>query len=486
MQDHPRAILRELPPVGEILADSAVGELIVQRGRDRVVEWAREALAEIRASLSTLPSGNEMRNRQTLTEQVVRAIHQRSQDDSHQKLGRVINATGVILHTGLGRAPLCARALRAIQEAAGACNLEIDLVSGERRYRGFQLESSWQRLTGAAAALVVNNNAGATVLALEALCRGREVVISRGQLIEIGGSFRLPDIFSQSGAVLREVGTTNRTSLADYEQAIGPNTAAILRVHPSNYRVVGFADTPATNELAPLAHQYGLVCIDDIGSGCLIDSAQFGLPAEPTFQQSIAAGADLVLGSGDKLLGGPQCGILLGHVELIDRLAGHPLARALRVDKMTLAALSATLEVYLSGAALPEIPTLILLSQTQESLLARAESIQSQVASLPFGNADTEDVLPSDALPSQDRTLSIEVARDNAPVGGGSLPGAELPTAVLRIRHSQQSADELVLGLRVGSPRVFGRIHENEVLLDLRSVMPPDDEQIVQALRAIS
>jgi L-seryl-tRNA(Ser) seleniumtransferase len=478
MHEHSPENLRELPPVGEILAASAVAELITECGRDRVREWAREALAEVRASLSTA-SSNGACSREALTETVVQAISRRSRDDATQKLGGVINATGVILHTGLGRAPLCSQALEAIHDAAAACNLEVDLVSGERRYRGYQLQPAWNRLTGAAAALIVNNNAGATVLALDALCRGREVVISRGQLIEIGGSFRLPEIFSQSGAILREVGTTNRTSLADYEQAIGPHTAAILRVHPSNYRVVGFADTPAANELAILAHRYGLVCIDDIGSGCLVDTTRFGLPAEPTFQESIAAGADLVLGSGDKLLGGPQCGILLGYQELVDRLAGHPLARALRVDKFTLAALSATLEIYLRGAAETEIPTLALLAAKQESLVSRAERIQSQVASPPLSKRGPGGV----ALPTEDRKLNIEVALDRSPVGGGSLPGAELPTAVLRIKHSHLAADELALRLRIGSPRVFGRVQENEVVLDLRSVLPQDDQQIVAALR---
>jgi L-seryl-tRNA(Ser) seleniumtransferase len=481
MHEHSQQHLRELPPVGEILAAAAVGELIAECGRDRVREWAREALAEVRGSFSAA-SGNGEHSRETLTAKVVESILRRSADDSTQKLGAVINATGVILHTGLGRAPLCPQAVGAIQDAAAACNLEVDLVSGERRYRGYQLQSAWQRLTGAAAALVVNNNAGATVLALDGLCRGREVVISRGQLIEIGGSFRLPEIFSQSGAILREVGTTNRTSLADYEQAIGPNTAAVLRVHPSNYRVIGFADTPATNELAILAHRYGLVCIDDIGSGSLVDSTRFSLPAEPTFQESIAAGADLVLGSGDKLLGGPQCGILLGHQDLVDKLASHSLARALRVDKLTLAALSATLDVYLRGAAEKEIPTLVLLGATQESLLTRAHQIQSQVASPPDSKGGPGGVAP----PADDCKLHIEVASDQAPVGGGSIPGAELPTAVLRIKHCHLSAQELVLRLRLGSPRVFGRVQENEVVLDLRSVLPGDDEQIIAAMNAFA
>jgi L-seryl-tRNA(Ser) seleniumtransferase len=481
MTDQSQEKYRELPPVGEILAASAVAAMIARSGRDRVREWARAALAEIRQRLANECSNGSC-TRETLTESIVQSMQRRSEADACQTMRRVINATGVILHTGLGRAPLCVQAITAIHLAAAACNLEIDLVAGQRRYRGFQLESAWKQLTGAGAALIVNNNAGATMLALEAVCRGREVIISRGQLIEIGGSFRLPEIFTQSGAILREVGTTNRTSLADYEQAIGPDTAAILRVHPSNYLIVGFAQTPPTDELASLAHRYRLVYIDDIGSGCLVDTSQFGLPQEPTFQQSLAAGADLVLGSGDKLLGGPQCGILLGRQDLIDRLAGHPLARALRVDKLTLAALSATLDVYLCGTAMQDIPTLALLGATQDSLVTRASQIQSQVTPPPLSKGGPGGV----ALSVEDGDLRIEVASDKAPIGGGSLPGAELQTAVLRIHHARLTAEELALALRLGSPCVFGRIHEDTVVLDLRSVLPDDDEQIVVALDALT
>ncbi|MBI3866111.1 MAG: L-seryl-tRNA(Sec) selenium transferase [Planctomycetia bacterium] len=374
MSDLPQAKFRDLPPVHEILLEPEIVRLVAERGHDSVRRWVREALADVRQRLlAGIENGSA--TREQLAELVLSAVHRQAGDESSRRLGGVINATGVILHTGLGRAPLCAAAVDAIRDAAGACNLEVDLETTERRYRGYQLQSAWKELTGSEAALVVNNNAAATVLALDALARGREVIISRGQLIEIGGSFRLPEIFAQSGAILREVGTTNRTTLADYERAIGPNTAAILRVHPSNYRVVGFTDAPSTNELVQLAHQYGLVCIDDIGSGCLVDTTRFGLPAEPTFPQSLAEGADLVLGSGDKLLGGPQCGILLGHAELVEKLGAHPLARAVRIDKLTLAALSATLGAYQRGAAEQEIPTLALLAAPQDSLLSRARAI---------------------------------------------------------------------------------------------------------------
>jgi L-seryl-tRNA(Ser) seleniumtransferase len=461
---------RELPAVNEILTLAAVGHLVRERGRESVREWVRTALAEVRDRIST-GSLNGSGDREAYTDLVLQSVRQQAAGDLKQQLGRVINATGVILHTGLGRAPLCAAAVAAVGEAAAACNLEVDLGSGERRYRGYQLQDMWRRLTGAEAALVVNNNAAATLLALDALCRGREVIISRGQLIEIGGSFRLPEIFVQSGAVLREVGTTNRTHLPDYERAIGPNTAAILRVHPSNYHIVGFAEAPATCELAPLAHQYGLACIDDIGSGCLMETQAFGLPGEPTFQQSLAAGADLVLGSGDKLLGGPQCGILLGRAELIERLAAHPLARAFRIDKLTLAALSATLDAYVRGEAEHELPTLSLLAASLRDLLSRAQAIW-----------DTVDC----KLQNEKCKLQIEVGVDEAPVGGGSVPGAALPTAVLRLTHAGKTADELSRQLRLGNPPVFGRIHENVVLLDLRSVVPADDGRIAAVLRDIA
>jgi L-seryl-tRNA(Ser) seleniumtransferase len=479
MNAHASHSLRELPPVNDILSLPDIAPLIEERGRASVREWTRLAVADVRQRVSAgLTNGTCSRD--DLVALVVQSIRGLANRDSFQKFGAVINATGVILHTSLGRAPLSAAAVAAIAEAAAGCNLEVDLQTGERRYRGHQLQSAWERLTGAEAALVVNNNAAATLLALDALCRGREVIISRGQLIEIGGAFRLPDIFSQSGAILREVGTTNRTSLEDYERAIGPNTGAILRVHPSNYQIVGFADAPAIGDLAPLAHRYGLACIDDIGSGCLVDTTRFGLPAEPTFQQSLAAGADLVLGSGDKLLGGPQCGILLGHAELVERLSGHALARAFRIDKLTLAALSTTLDAYLRGAAEREIPTLALLAASPDELLARADQIRAAISIPPLrkggeGGASSVD----------DFKLKIEVAHDTAPVGGGSLPGAALPTAVLRLRHAQIPVEELARRLRTGATRVFGRIHENELLLDLRSVLPADDEQIVAAVRQL-
>lgn len=463
---HPQ--LRNIPAVNDILAHPALETLIVERGRESVLEWVRTALESERRRLlsETTTQTEDSTDRSKLVERIADAVMNQAHRDAATRLGPVINATGVILHTSLGRAPLSAAAIAAVSAAAAACNLEVDLETGDRRYRGYQLQAGWHRLTGAPASLVVNNNAAATLLALQALCRGREVILSRGQMIEIGGSFRLPEIFAESGALLREVGTTNRTRLSDYENAIGPNTAAILRVHPSNYRIVGFAETPEIDELSQLAHSRGLLCIDDIGSGCLVETTQFGLPAEPTFQHSLSAGADLVLGSGDKLLGGPQCGILLGREDIIVRLREHPLARAVRVDKLTLAALTATLDSYLRGTQDHDIPTLSLLRTPVAELVERAERIK--VAAVPA------------------KSMSLEVCSDTAPVGGGSLPGAALPTAVLRLKHSSIDAETLACRLRTGSPRVFPRVRQDEVLLDLRSVQPAEDAALVEALRTIT
>ena len=463
MNESSETVYRSLPPVNDLMQHADVRSLVEEQGRQVVLTWVREELDRARASLQ---SAENVPDRTALTDAVVELIVRRSEQVHRTRIGRVINATGVILHTGLGRAPLSQPAQAALTELAEAGNLEVDLESGDRRYRGYQLLSAWQTLTGAEDALVVNNNAAATLLTLQGLCSGKEVLISRGQLIEIGGSFRLPDIFQLSGAVLREVGTTNRTRLSDYERAIGPETAAIMHVHPSNYRVVGFSATPGIEDLAPLAHKYSLIAINDIGSGALVDVTRYGLPEEPTFQHGIAHGADVVLGSGDKLLGGPQCGIILGRSALIAQLRQHPLARTVRVGKLTLAALSATLDSYLRDAAEPEVPVVSMLAASLDSLIQRARNI-------------VEDVAPG-------QQLQIEVQTATSPVGGGSLPTAELPTAVLALSHADYSPEELSRHLRTGSIRLFGRVQSDRVILDLRSVQPADDSRVALALRLLA
>ncbi|MCH7687204.1 MAG: L-seryl-tRNA(Sec) selenium transferase [Planctomycetes bacterium] len=463
MNDSSQNLLRFLPSVNAVVEHSAVGSLIEERGREMVLGWIREELGEIRQNLL---SGEINGNRDALFNELIERLTRRAESSDQIRIGSVINATGVILHTGLGRAPLSQPAKTAVIELAGAGNLEIDLDTNRRRYRGHQLQPAWQALTACEDSLIVNNNAAATLLTLQALGEGREVVISRGQLIEIGGSFRLPEIFALSGAIMREVGTTNRTKLADYERAIGPETAALMHVHPSNYRVIGFSQTPEIAEIAELAHAHGLAAIDDIGSGSLVDVTKYGLPAEPTFIDSINHKADVVLGSGDKLLGGPQAGIILGKQKYVEQIRNHPLARAVRVDKLTLGALSATLDSYLRGEAETEIPTVAMLAASADSLKHRAEQIQNEI-----GGSEH---------------LQIALREDTAPVGGGSLPGAELPTFVLSLKHSDYSADDLARRLRLGSIRLFCRIHQDEVIIDLRSVLPEDDSKITLALRLVA
>jgi L-seryl-tRNA(Ser) seleniumtransferase len=315
--------------VTDLLEQPAILELCAGHGRLLVTKWVRQAIDDKRAALckqsgqqANVENGEKdaAAVRDQLRIELLEAVTETAQSSDLERVQGIINATGIVLHTGLGRAPLSAGAKQALQDAAGACNAEVDIATGDRRYRGFQLNSTLQLLTGCDSSLIVNNNAAATLLTLQALGAGREVIISRGELIEIGGSFRLPEIFELSGVILQEVGTTNRTSLKDYEKAIGPNTAAIMHVHPSNYRVVSFASKPDEADMFALAREHGIIAIDDIGSGALFDTKEAGLPYEPTFQHSIAAGADVVLGSGDKLLGGPQCGIIVGNDDCVAKI----------------------------------------------------------------------------------------------------------------------------------------------------------------------
>ena len=462
------SLLRNLPSVHDILEHTTVRELGEEYGRSTVRIWARSELDRARQQLRALSetSAAEMPpGRETLLDRIAAGVATQAEHAQRIRLQRVLNATGVVLHTGLGRSPLSAEATQALVEASGACNVEVDIETASRRYRGYQAEPALRLLTGCEDALIVNNNAAATLLTLQALCRGREVIISRGELIEIGGSFRLPEIFELSGAVLRVVGTTNRTSLSDYRDAIGPETAAIMHVHPSNYRVVGFAQKPCEEELFALAGQHNVLAIDDIGSGALFDVTQAGLPQEPAFQHSIAARADLALGSGDKLLGGPQCGIILGRHELIDHIRGHPLARAVRVGKLTIAALCATLDAYVRGSAEADIPTLAMLTATIAALQNRAQSVVEEIGSVAG--------------------LSLAIREDVAQIGGGSLPAIELPTVVIAMRHQAISAGELSRRMRTGRIPVFPRVQNDEVLLDLRSVPAADDSRLSLAVRLV-
>jgi L-seryl-tRNA(Ser) seleniumtransferase len=409
--------LRDLPSVDE-LAHAADDPL--------AVDAARVVLARAR---EVIRSGGEPGD-------LVAGLHAELESARIPSLRRVLNATGVIVHTNLGRAPLAHEALERVREVArGYSNLELDLATGERGSRQDHVASLVRRLTGAEAALVVNNNAAAVLLALAALAEGREVVVSRGELVEIGDGFRIPEVLARSGARLVEVGTTNRTRAADYESAIGPETALLLRVHQSNFRVVGFTELPRPAEVAAVAHRHGLPLVDDLGSGVLAQ-----LPGEPSAQESLAAGADLVCFSGDKLLGGPQAGVVVGRAELVERLRRHPLQRALRADKLTLAALEGTLRLYLDAPS--RVPVLRMLGDDVAAVLARAERLAGLVGG----------------------TVEETVAR----VGGGALPLAELPSFACAIE------EDLAAQLRLGEPPVVGIVRDGRLLLDCRTLA--DDE----------
>jgi L-seryl-tRNA(Ser) seleniumtransferase len=424
--------LRDLPAV-DVLARASDDPLAVDAART-VLEQARE---EIRAGADP----GDLENR-------VRAEVERVRRPA---LRRVLNATGVLVHTNLGRAPLPAFALERVAEAArGYSNLEFDLAAGARGSRQDHAAAILRRLTGAEAALVVNNNAGAVLLALAALAEGREVIVSRGELIEIGDGFRIPDVLARSGARLVEVGTTNRTRVADYEAAIGDETAVLLRVHQSNFRIVGFAEQPGTAALAALAHRRGLPLVDDLGSGALVE-----LGEEPTARASLAAGADLVCFSGDKLLGGPQAGIVAGRADLVERLRRHPLQRALRIDKLALAALEGTLLLYLDPErALAEVPVLRQLREGAATVRARAERLAAAVDG--------------------------EVEETTARVGGGALPLAELPSFACAL------PEELAAPLRLGEPPVVGVVRDGRLLLDCRTLTDGEAEEAAAAVRACS
>ena len=453
--------LRNLPSVTAILDLPATQGLKSKYAHDLVVAAIREELDDVRERLGQ----GEARDGFADPESIARRVGQRLQRDLRPKLRRVINATGIVLHTNLGRAPVAEQAAQAAYQAArGYLNLELDLGTGKRSSRQDAIRDWVCRLTGAESATAVNNNAAATVIALRALCQGKEVIVSRGQLIEIGGSFRIPEIMAVSGATLREVGATNITRLSDFEKAIGPNTGALMQIHTSNFRVSGFTQAVPLADLVALGQRHHLTVIDDIGSGAMLDFARFGFEGEPVARASIAAGADLVLFSGDKLLGGPQAGILAGKKAWIQKIEKDPLMRAFRLDKMTLAALETTLRLYLNEeAALREVPVLHLLGTPLEELQERAEGLAARVR-------DVSGI------------ASAQAVADVAFVGGGSLPDQKMPTWVVEVQA--RAVDEMTLAqrLRLGDPAVMGRVREGKIVLDVRTVFPDQVDELVQAL----
>lgn len=444
---------RALPSVDELAQNHTLRGYEHKLGRAIVIDAIRAQLDAARADIRAgQPAPMPALMIDAITERIERAIR--------PTLTHVINATGVILHTNLGRAPLSQEALQAIQDAAsGYSNLEYDLEAGERGSRYVHAEELVKKLTGAEAALVVNNNAAAVMFVLRAFAEQRAVVVSRGQLVEIGGGFRVPDVLVQSGAVMVEVGTTNRTRLVDFENAITPQTALFLHVHPSNFRVVGFTEQVAPDEMASLAHRHGLLAVDDLGSGALLDTALYGLAHEPLPQESLRAGADLVTFSGDKLIGGPQAGIIVGKQEFVTRLKKHPLMRALRVDKLTLAALQATLLHYLKNETTQKIPVWQMISAAPGALETRANAWCAH-----WSRAG----------------LDARVIDAQSTVGGGSLPGQVLPTRAAALRVS--SPDAFVRALRENNPPIVARIENDAVLIDPRTILPHDEKALLEGV----
>lgn len=462
--------LRRLPAVDTLLKRASLQTLIATQGRDAVRDGLREVLGELREELRGQASNGQAAvatAAETLAAEIERRLAQRFARREQALTQHVINATGVVLHTNLGRAPLSPAAIEAIQRAAGGyCNLEFDLSTGKRGTRGTGLETRLRDLLNSEAAAVVNNCAAAVFLVLNTLAEGGEVLVSRGELIEIGGSFRLPDVIAKSGARIREVGTTNRTRLSDFENAINENTRVILRSHPSNYRIVGFTERPPLADLVRLARERGIPLFEDLGSGALVDLSEIGVRDEPTVQHSISAGVPILAFSGDKLLGGPQAGIILGEKELIARVKKNPLMRALRVDKLTFAALEATLASYASGRAWANVPTLVMLRATRQEIARRARAFVRRARA---SNGDVQ----------------FEIIDGESAVGGGSAPEAALPTKLISVTSARRSAAEMEAQLRGQTPPIIARIAEDRLLLDLRTVRREEEAELLATLQTL-
>ncbi len=458
-------LLRQIPSVDELLLQPRLAALAKRVDRNIVVEVARAVLADLRGRIAEDLNWSAISLDGASVEELISLQVERILSRSLQP---IINATGVILHTNLGRAPLPETVVDEFRRTATQySNLEYDLEAGARGKRDVHTSELLTRLTGAEAAIVVNNCAAAVLVTLAALARGGEVIVSRGELIEIGDGFRIPEIMEQSGAILREVGTTNRTRLADYENAINEKTRVLLRVHPSNFKVTGFTDKPSLEELAALSQRSGLPLVEDLGSGCLVDLSEHGV-SEPTVKQSVEAGVSVVMFSGDKLLGGPQAGMIAGKKELIARVRRYPLFRALRVDKLTIAALEATLGAYLR-AAWDEIPAIRMIRATPQELKRRAENFIREL----------RPELPLDEV-------EIEIADGTSLAGGGSTPSQALPTKLIRIASARYSATKLEQRLRrapAGVP-VIARVEDDRLILDLRTVFPGQEPLLIKTLSA--
>jgi L-seryl-tRNA(Ser) seleniumtransferase len=467
-------LLRQLPSVDTLLGRDEAAALIGRFGRDAVVAAIRAALEETRRTLLDAGTGTEPDG--SVVEATPEALLKRAEGRLEARFARTlrkaVNATGILMHSGLGRAVLSEDARTALDETVrGFCTLALDIDSGRRGQRDAHVAGLLRELTGAEAATICNNNSAATVLVLNTLARGKEVIVSRGQLVEIGGSFRMPEVMSMSGAVMREVGTTNKTHLRDYADAIGPETGAILRVHHSNYRILGFHSEPGIEELAELGRRRGIPVVDDVGSGALLDLKVYGLESEPMVRASIAAGVDVACFSGDKLIGGPQSGIIVGKADIIARIKKNPLARAMRCGKLTLAAMEATLRLFLAPDKLEERhPLYRMLSLKLDDLERRGRSIVKAL----------EGTLPA--------SVKVGVEDAEAQTGSGSVPVETIPSKVVVLRlgpgeGGPADLESLAKALRLGRPAVFTRIHKDALLFDLRTIQPDEDAEIVQAIR---
>ena len=458
-------LLRSLPSIDALLRTEPGRSLRTALGGDQATRIAREVTDELRAQILGGSAGAATSDGLLKRAQDMLSLHH--QHSVATGVHRVINATGVILHTNLGRAPLSEAAKQALANASAYCNLEFDLNSGDRGRRGARAEDLLAMLTGTEAALVVNNCAAAALLVLSVLARDGATIVSRGELVEIGGDFRVPEVMAQSGTQMVEVGTTNRTKLGDYQRAIDGSTRLIMRVHTSNYRIVGFTKTPSLKELATLAHDNGLLLYEDAGSGALIDFTQYGITGEPVIRDSFEAGADVISFSGDKLLGGPQAGMLVGRAEVIARLRRHSLYRALRADKLRLAALEATLDSYARNATADEVPAHQMISVSYEETQTRAKNFIERI------NQD------------QSSDINLQILEGESAIGGGAAPTSLLRTVLIAITRPNLTSNQIEERLRRHDPPVIARIENDQVLLDLRTVPVTDEADMLHAMIAL-
>jgi L-seryl-tRNA(Ser) seleniumtransferase len=461
-------LLRSLPSIERLLERPLASRLSAELGRDRVRDLLREITAALREQLTNGPqlSANSS---DFLAQEVERELETRASQCAQPSLRRVINATGVLIHTNLGRAPLAREAIEAVAEAgAHYSNLEYDLKIGERGQRELHCQDLLSRLAGSEAAVLANNNAAAVLLVLNTLAEGGEVIVSRGELIEIGGSFRIPDVMAKSGVTLREVGTTNRTRIADYKRAINDRTKLILRVHPSNYRIIGFTERPSVQEIAQLSRTTGIPSFEDLGSGCLIDLSPFGVKDEPVVAESLRSGISVVSFSGDKMLGGPQAGVIAGSRKIIDQVRANPLMRALRVDKMTYAAIEATLRLYDCGTAQLDVPVIRAIASTRDEIERRAELFCESV------------------IQSTNGEFKAKIEKGASVIGGGSAPEVKLPTMLVMLESSAMSSASIEEGLRGYRIPVITRVERDRVLIDLRTVALDEEAVILDAIKALA